>query len=532
MTTRTRATGNATRRWAVGAVIGLLATAAGLAVAELVAAVTGPDTSPVVAVGSGAIALTPRVVQEFAISTFGSGHRPVLVGGVLALLATAAAVAGGIATRRLVAGALVLLALSGIAMVAAATATGGTVAALPALAAAAVAISVLVALLRLARPRQEQSRLEAAQREEPSGDAAPDRWVARRTLLLAGLGTAGAAAATAAGGRWWQGVRFDAASSRAGLVLPTPADPAPALPRGYRLQVPGLPPFHTPAEDFYRVDTALVVPQVPAHRWTLRIGGAVERPFEITFDELLDRELVERDLTLSCVSNEVGGPYVDTGRWLGVPLADLLREAGPRAGSDQLLSRSHDGMTIGTPLRAVLDGRDALLAIGLDGEPLPARNGFPARMIVPGLYGYTSATKWVVELDVTRFDQAEAYWTERGWDPIGEVKTASRIDVPRPLAEVPAGEVTVAGVAWAQHRGISAVQLRVDGGEWIDAELSADAGIDLWRQWRFTAELASGTRWLEVRAADGDGRVQQQERVDPFPDGATGWHSVAVRVTG
>ncbi|SNR64492.1 DMSO/TMAO reductase YedYZ, molybdopterin-dependent catalytic subunit [Haloechinothrix alba] len=522
-----------TARLAAGASIGFVATAAGLGAGELVAAATGPDTSPVVAVGSGVIALTPRVLQEFAVSTFGSGHRPILVAGVVTILAVAAAAAGYIALRRLAAGAALLLALAGIGMAAAAaTAQSGATAALPASAAAVISVATLAALTRLTRPRP-RAGAEAVNTAQQDGSSAAgaDNPLPRRTLLLAGAGTAGAAVAAGLGGRMLQARLFDVADSRAAIALPEPASPAPALPAGHRFAVDGLGPFFTPARDFYRVDTALVIPQVPAQQWSLRIGGSVDRPLEITFEELLERELVERDLTLSCVSNQVGGPYVSTGRWLGFPLDRLLREAGPHGGADQLLSRSQDGMTIGTPLGTVLDGRDALLAVGLNGEPLPARNGFPARMIVPGLYGYTSATKWVVELDVTRFDEVDAYWTERDWDPVGTVKTASRIDVPRPLENLGQGEITVAGVAWAQHRGISTVQVRVDGGDWQDAELSEPVSDDTWRQWLTTVQVTPGSPRIEVRAADGAGDLQPQERVDPFPDGATGWHSVAVTVT-
>ncbi|MBA0127118.1 molybdopterin-dependent oxidoreductase [Haloechinothrix sp. YIM 98757] len=531
MNTIAATTWRRTTRIAVGAGIGLVATAAGLGVGELVAAATGPDTSPVVAVGSGVIALTPRVLQEFAVSTFGSGHRPVLIAGVVTILAIAAAAAGYMALRRLAAGAVLLVALAGISMVAAAaTAQGGATAVLPASAAAVTSVAALAGLIRLTRPRRSAGDPSTAPQDGSSaaGDHHPLR---RRTLLLAGAGTAGAAVAAGLGGRMLQARLYDVANSRAAISLPQPASAAPALPAEHRFTVDGLSPFFTPARDFYRVDTALVIPQVPAQQWSLRIVGSVDRPLEITFDELLERELVERDLTLSCVSNEVGGPYVSTGRWLGFPLDRLLRQAGPHRGADQLLSRSQDGMTIGTPLETVLDGRDALLAVGLNGEPLPARNGFPARMIVPGLYGYTSATKWVVELDVTRFDEVDAYWTERDWDTTGKVKTASRIDVPRPLESLGQGEVTVAGVAWAQHRGISTVQVRVDGGDWQEAELSEPVSDDTWRQWRTTVRVTPGSPRIEVRAADGAGDFQPQERVDPFPDGATGWHSVAVTVT-
>jgi DMSO/TMAO reductase YedYZ molybdopterin-dependent catalytic subunit len=240
---------------------------------------------------------------------------------------------------------------------------------------------------------------------------------------------------------------------------------------------------------------------------------------------------VERDITLTCVSNEVGGKLAGTARWTGTMLADLLREAGVKPGADQLLSTSIDGMTIGTPLAAVLDGRDALLAYGMNGEPLEVEHGFPVRMVVPGLYGYVSATKWVVDLEVTRFDAVDAYWVKRKWAADGPIKTMSRIDTPRPLANVPAGKVTIAGVAWAQHRGISRVEIRVDGGPWREAKLAEEAGIDLWRQWSYSLDAKPGTARLEVRATDRKGATQTEKRARPFPDGASGWHSIVVTVT-
>ncbi|WP_158079516.1 molybdopterin-dependent oxidoreductase, partial [Actinomadura sp. CNU-125] len=315
------------------------------------------------------------------------------------------------------------------------------------------------------------------------------------------------------------------------IGLPAPASPAKPVPRGARVRVPGMPPFVTPNRDFYRVDTALTLPQVDPREWTLRIHGAVDRPMEITFGELLDRALVERDITLSCVSNQVGGDLAGNARWLGAPLARLLREAGVRRGADQILSRAADGMTIGTALDPVLDGRDALLAVAMNGEPLPVKHGFPVRMVVPGLFGYVSATKWVVDLKITRFAAEQAYWTERGYAERAPVETFSRIDVPRPLARVQAGRVAVAGTAWAQHRGVQAVEWRVDDGPWREAELAPVPSSDTWRQWVAEWDAAPGGHTLRVRATDGTGTTQPPERTPPFPDGATGWHSVVVTVT-
>ncbi|MDX6760367.1 molybdopterin-dependent oxidoreductase, partial [Streptomyces sp. F8] len=302
------------------------------------------------------------------------------------------------------------------------------------------------------------------------------------------------------------------------------------------LRVPGLGPFLTPARDFYRVDTALVVPRVDADTWRLRIHGeGVSRPVTLDLRELLARPLVEHDVTLTCVSNEVGGPYAGNARWLGVRLADLLREAGVRPPSrggpaDQLVARSVDGMTLGTPVETVMDGRAALLAVGMNGAPLPFAHGFPVRMVVPGLYGYVSACKWLSELRLTTFAAYDAYWVRRSWAQQAPVKTQSRIDTPRPYAALRAGRVAVAGVAWAQHRGIRRVEVRVDGGPWQEARLGAADGVDTWRQWVWTWEATAGLHTLEVRAVDGTGAVQTGVRAGTVPDGATGWHAVEVRV--
>lgn len=522
----------------IGAIVGIIAAGSGLALGELAAAVTGPATSPVLSVGSAAIDLAPTPVKEFAIRTFGTADKLVLISGVLAMLVILSALGGILARTRFVTGAAIFLTFGIVGVLAALTrASSELTDGIPSALAGLAALGVLYLLVRVWR-KGEQPAPAAADADPASGTAAPGDTgetsgtkPSRRGLLIASVASVAGAAVAATAGRLLQAVRQDAAESRAAIRLPEPADPAPALPAGYRAKVPGISPYFTPNKDFYRVDTVLSLPSIPAEEWTLRIGGDVKRPIELTFAELLDRGLTERDLTLSCVSNQVGGPYVGTARWLGVPLGELLREAGVSSSSDQLLSRSEDGMTIGTPMEAVLDGRDALLTVGMNGEPLPVNHGFPARMIVPGFYGYTSATKWVVELTATRFDEVQAYWTQRDWDPRGVVKTASRVDVPRPFERVSQGEVTVAGVAWAQHRGISAVQVRMDGGPWQDAELSEQVSADTWRQWRTTFSARPGTRRFEVRAADGNGDLQTPNRTPPFPDGASGWHSVAVTVT-
>ena len=361
----------------------------------------------------------------------------------------------------------------------------------------------------------------------------PDNAVAqpgRRRFLRTAAGTAAVAAIGAGIGEALLR-RFNVASARALVTLPRPAVSGPVTPSAAQLPVPGISRFITPNASFYRVDTALTLPQVPPEQWRLRVHGMVARELDLTFADLLKRPLTEADVTIACVSNQVGGPYVGNARWLGASLAALLREAGVRRGADQILSTSSDGWTCGTPVEAVMDGRNALLAVGMNGQPLPVAHGFPARMIVPGLYGYVSATKWVVDLEITTFAAKKSYWAQRGYTPQAPIKTESRIDVPKPLQQIKAGRTAVAGVAWAPHRGIDRVQVRADGGAWQDAKLAVVPGLDTWRQWVWPWDATSGLHQLEVRATDGTGAIQPSRRVPIFPNGATGWDSVAVTVT-
>nr|WP_227870156.1 molybdopterin-dependent oxidoreductase [Streptomyces otsuchiensis] len=358
----------------------------------------------------------------------------------------------------------------------------------------------------------------------------------RRFLRAASVAAAASAGAGLVGQRLLRSGDAEAEAAREALTIPRPTDPAAPLPPGADLEVDGLSSFTTPNKDFYRVDTALRVPRLDATTWRMRIHGrGVERELELDYRDLLDRELIERDITLTCVSNQVGGPYVGNARWIGVPLAELLREAGVRPPSeggpaDQLVARSVEGMTLGSPVETVMDGRDAMLAVGMNGEPLPFRNGFPVRMVVPGLYGYVSACKWLSELELTTFDDFDVYWVERDWAAEAPVKTQSRIDTPRGFATIGAGTVPVAGVAWAQHTGIERVEVRVDGGEWQEAQLAPAPSEDTWRQWRWDWEAEAGSHRLEVRATDRSGETQTEERVGTVPDGATGWHSAVVTV--
>ena len=557
-----------------GAVAGVLAAAVAMGAAQFAAGLGVPQSSPVLAVGQAAIDLTPPQVKDFAIAEFGADDKTVLLGGILVVLALYAAAVGMLAVRRLAFGMWGLAIFASIGLAAALTrptATAGyVVPTLVGAAAGAVALTLLArAAARLgspldalfpfdlhpeltgpdqpadlappdmpARPAEGADVAAPTVRAGPAysftypahpDDQAPSRWPARRRFLI----TSGAAAAAAAFGTL-AGRNLidehDIAAARAAIRFPRPAFPAPPLPVGSNLNISGLSSFITPDDSFYRVDTALLVPQVDPATWQLRIHGMVRREVTITFADLLRRPLIENYLTLTCVSDPVGGPYVGNAKWLGASLADLIRQARPLAGADQLLSTSIDGFTVGTPLQVVLDGRDALLAVAMNGTALPVVHGFPVRMVVPGLYGYVSATKWVTDIEVTTFTAAYAYWAQRGWAQQGPIKTESRIDVPADGASLAPGRTPVAGVAWAQHKGIAAVEVRVNGGPWHEARLAAVPGIDTWRQWVWEWPTAPGNYLLEARATDQTGYTQTAVQAQPPPNGASGYPSAQVTV--
>jgi DMSO/TMAO reductase YedYZ molybdopterin-dependent catalytic subunit len=359
----------------------------------------------------------------------------------------------------------------------------------------------------------------------PAGPGGPQR----RSFLAASAATAGVAAVAGLAGRLLA-ERSSVASARSALRIPAPVETVPALPAGVNLDIPGLSSFITPNNDFYRVDTAIVLPQVPPSSWQLRIHGMVQREITLSFDELIRMPLIEDYVTLCCVSNPVGGPYIGNALWTGVKLASVLRQAGIKAGADQLLCTSVDGFTSGTPIQTVMDGRDALLAVAMNGQPLPVAHGFPVRMVVPGLYGYVSATKWVTDIEVTTFAGNYAYWAVRGWSQQAPIKTESRIDVPTGQNQLSAGKTAVAGVAWAQHKGIDAVHVRVDSGPWNLATLAAVPGIDTWRQWVWEWDATAGNHTIECRATDATGYTQTGLEEPPEPNGATGYPMVQVSV--
>jgi len=507
----------------MGSLAGVVSLAVGLGVAQLVAGLWRDGRNPVVAVGEWTVDHVPRAVKDWAIRTFGTNDKLVLIIGTLVVLGFVAAWLGRLAQRRL---APALVGIAAVGMVGALASldrpNAGAASVLPAVIGSTAAAAALV---WLSGWRPGAARPDDAEGADPVRAVGPDR---RAFLVSASVIGAGAVVAGGLGQALRR--RYAVAGARRELVLPASADAAP-VPAGADLGVSGQAPFITPNDDFYRIDTALLVPQVSPDRWHLRIHGLVEREIELTFADLLRRPLVERAITLSCVSNEVGGDLVGNAIWRGALLADLLAEAGISPSATQLLSTSVDGWTCGTPVSAATDGRDALLAVAMNGQPLPISHGFPVRMVVPGLYGYVSATKWVTDLKLTTWEDDVAYWVPRGWAREAPVKTMSRIDVPR-TREVPSGPVAVAGVAWAPHRGISAVEVRVDDGAWRPARLGAVPSDDTWVQWVAEWEATPGEHVVTVRAVDGEGDPQPEHPADPAPDGAQGLDRRTYRVTG
>ena len=486
---------------AVAGLIGVLALVVALAAGHLVAAFVGSGASPYLAVGNAAIDLTPTWLKDFAVSAFGTHDKTVLLAGMAVVMLVVAVVAGLISRRRALPGQVLIAAFGavGIAAVVSRPALGQI-----ALLAPVVSLVAGVWIFGFLH----RSALTA----EPS--------TSRRRFLIAvvGAGVAGAIGQ-------WLGSGKDAEGSRQAIGPLVPARAAPPIPADADFAKLGTPTFITSNSDFYRIDTALVVPQVRAQDWSLRIHGMVDKEVTYSYDDIRDRPLVERLVTLCCVSNPVGGPYISTARFIGVDLAELLNEAGVRPGAEQLLSTSVDGFTAGTPVSTVLEPlRGAMLAIGMNGEPLPVEHGFPARLVVPGLYGYVSATKWVTDLEVTTWDAKQAYWLQRGWSEQGPIKTESRIDTPS--GTVDSGKVRVAGIAWAQHTGIEKVEVRLDSGPWQPAVLSAEVSIDTWRMWWAQLDARPGSHQVAVRATDRSGYTQTGQIADVVPDGATGWHTI------
>ena len=503
----------------MGPLLGLMATGAGLAVAELIVGLFERTSSPVVPVGQVFIDWVPRPLKTWAIDTFGTNDKVVLVVGALVVVLGVGIGVGVLAMRGARSAAVALTCVTGVigAWAVLTRPEPTLVKLLPTIVGTGVSIAVLLYLAP--RPASTVTTTTAGT-VDPDVPVAQPMGVDRRRFVGGAIGIGSVALIAGGVGRLLQ-QRFEVSTERSALALPSVDAPVQALPANAQLPLEGLYPFVTPNADFYRIDTALVVPQVSKDSWRLKIGGMVDNPMELTFDDLLARPQVERYITLSCVSNPIGGDLVGNALWQGVLLRDLLEEAGVQPEATQIVSRSIDDWTAGTPTEIVMDGRDAMLAIGMNGEPLPALHGYPVRMVVPGLYGYVSATKWVTQIELTRWEDYDAYWVPRGWSKNGPIKTMSRVDTDRRGATP--SDVIVGGVAWAVHRGISRVEVRSDGSEWFEAELGGVPSSDTWAQWMVTLDLEPGRHMIESRAFDGDGVPQTEETAPVAPNGAQGY---------
>ncbi|WP_100810410.1 MULTISPECIES: molybdopterin-dependent oxidoreductase [unclassified Microbacterium] len=510
--------------WA--ALAGVVSAAVFLAIAELLALLFARGGSPLLAVGSFVIDIVPQPFKEFAIATFGEYDKIALLVGLGLAVLIASAIAGILELVRPPLGAIAL-GIAGVLSVAAVVTRAGATALswIPSVAGAVAGAALVVVLGRMLRAWRSGVNASSG---STSGAAA---GVARRRFLLIGGIAAAGAVVVGIGSRVAGATTSSIAAIRRGLNLPAPRTTV-TVPAGAELDIPGISPLYTPNADFYRVDTALTVPSVDPGTWRLSVVGMVDTPLELTFDDLVGMGLDEYSVTLTCVSNEVGGDLVGTAKWWGVPIRDVLRAAGPAAGADMVLSRSVDGFTASTPLESLTDdGLDAILAVAMNGEALPLEHGFPVRMVVPGLYGYVSATKWLTELKVTTFADDEAYWTPRGYSAQAPIKMSSRIDTPRPGNPVAAGRVPIAGVAWAQTVGIDRVEVSIDDGDWQVATLSTAVGVDTWVQWFVDWDATPGTHYVTVRAVNAAGETQTQERAPIAPDGSSGWQRTLVTVT-
>jgi len=512
------------RLWSPGAA-GAASAVLGAGIGELCAGIFAAQSGPLTVIGGWLIDLAPAWAKDLVISLFGTGDKAALLIAIGVVGLCCAAAAGWWESRRVRAGAATALVLGmAVGALALTRADATALSWVPSVVAGLAAALAIGPLVRRSVRRQ-------ASPEIPGPGSATDPTATSRRAFLAYAGAATAVGVLATiGGSLLRAGAATATAVREAIRLPRPAVPAAPIPAGAELAVDGLTPLITPNRDFYRIDTALTIPNVDPGTWELRVHGMVEQEIRLTWDELLALPLVESAVTLSCVSNEVGGDLVGNAVWLGAPIRDLLTRARPLPDADMALSRSVDGFTASTPLEALTDDRDALLAVGMNGEPLPQQHGFPVRMVVPGLYGYVSATKWVVDIEITRFDRARAYWTDHGWSERGPIKLQSRVDVPRSGASVQAGETVIAGVAWQPHAGVSAVEVRIDDLPWQRAELAHAISTDTWVQWRLPWRASAGSHSIACRAISATGEVQTARRALPAPDGATGLHTIDITV--
>jgi DMSO/TMAO reductase YedYZ molybdopterin-dependent catalytic subunit len=510
---------------ALAAFAGAVSAALALGVSEAIAGLLPGATSLVAAVGQRVIDLQPPGAKDLVVALFGTNDKLALEALVTLAAIAIGAVLGIVAVRRFV------VAAAGFASFGAL----GFLAALPdplasapmvALGAAVAVWAGVQSLSWLLGGLERRATVGAAGLERTTGPSTPSP--ARRSFLLRTSALGIAAIAAGVVGRTLI-VRGATAPIEPG-ELPPATDTVPPLAVGADLapSTPGLTPIVVPNDRFYRIDTALLVPSVDIADWTLRIHGLVERETSLTWDDLLGLPMFEQYVTISCVSNEVGGNLVGNAKWTGVRLRDVLDLAGVSPSASQLVGRSVDGWTAGMPMSWIMDAeREPMVAVQMNDAPLPRAHGYPARLIVPGLYGYVSATKWLTELELTTWEAFDGYWVPLGWAKEGPILTQSRIDTPH--GTVAAGPVAIAGVAWAPDRGISRVEVAVDG-EWRDARLSTPISDATWVQWVLPWDAPPGRHTIMVRATDGTGVLQEQLPSRPAPDGARGWHAVSVDV--
>ncbi len=501
---------------------GALATLAGIGLSELVAGVLGAP-SLLASIGSFVIDNQPAGAKDVAVALFGTNDKLAFEILIVLIAAAVGAALGVLAVRRsfaLSAAGFGAFALAGFFASLRSPAAAPTTAMIVALAAAVAGVQVLAFLLRTAGAGIGPGG-------NPAAFVMPD-WSRRGFLIQAGAVAVASTAAGLIGRRLLEG---PAASTSGPVVsLPGAAETA-SIPAGAELTEPGLTPLVVPNDAFYRIDTALVTPNVDATTWSLRIHGLVDREIRLTYADLAELPLFEQYVTISCVSNEVGGNLVGNAKWTGVRLRDVLAMAGVQASATQLVGRSVDGWTAGMPTAWVMDeSRQPMIALKMNDEPLPRIHGFPARLIIPGLYGYVSATKWLSELQLTTLEAFNGYWIPLGWAKDGPILTQSRIDAPRQGASVTAGRVPIAGIAWAPDRGIAKVEVSIDRGDWQEAKLTTPISDATWVQWLVAWDAPAGQHTIEVRATDGTGEVQTADRTPPAPDGARGHHTIAVSV--
>ena len=498
---------------------GVAAAALGVGVAQFLATFFSPAADVRTSVGTAVVNLTPGPVKEWAIQTFGTADKLFLSVMVLVVVAAVAAFTARWERSRIPLGSLAM-AVAGVAGCAAVLARPG--AGVADVVPTVVGVACAIAVLRLLTSGRIVDGVKSVN--------TVDGVDGGRRLSLATLGITAAGVASGVVGALLTRRLRSVSGERDTLALPVPSSAPPPPPADVTPKGVALPSFITPNSDFYRIDTALSVPQVSRTEWKLRIHGMVDREVTYTFDDLKRFEPIEKTVTLACVSNPVGGELISNAAWTGYRVRDLLRDAGIASDADMVLSTSIDGWTAGTPVEVLTDDRDSMLAIGMNGVPLPVEHGYPARLVVPGLYGFVSATKWVTDLELTRFDRAEAYWTKLGWSAQAPIKTQSRIDVPRSGQRLGTGPTTFGGVAWAQYRGIRAVEVRIDDGPWQPAQLGAAYSNDTWRLWSFPWNATPGPHTVAVRATDNTGAVQTGDQIGVIPDGATGWHTVSFEV--